>query len=343
MHGTKAMLSRGTYRQPRHRFAFDDDERHISNRAIEVSVLISIYNSPANERAELLSWSLEYLASQSLPPNTWEVVIVDDMSDRSIVPAYSRFVGKMNIVHVTIDHRKHPIWREMNSESYISTELENWPHTPALSTNIAARYARGYVLCFSQPEMLVTPHALRRGYVQARNKRKFVFADIILTPPHFREQFLQDGTYVQFDKLWLEALGSLEGQDPEKYKLFGPDENYWMFAFLDRQWFFRVNGVDEEYLRGVYAEDDNFRDRLEILGIKPFRDHSIKAVHLNHEHETHKKQRRNSEPWLTWAKVNRERYRKFKQSPQLFGGYRANIGKDWGSESCVANVKRSYI
>lgn len=316
--------------------------RHVAPSAgIEVSVLCSIYNAPGNERAELLSWSLQYLLGQTLPSTKWELVLIDDLSAKDIAPAYAPFVGKCNLTHIKMDHRKHPIWREMNPSGFTSVEAENWPHTPALSTNLGIKHARGKVLCFSQPEVLPSPNALATGFRESWGKKLFVFSELVLTPPKFRENFLQEKKVIPFPLIWQQALGSL-GEKPTHYKAFPPNENYWIFAFLDKRWATMIGGVDEEYQRGVYAEDDNFRRRTEMIGVRTHRDRNIFAVHLNTEHETHKKQQRDQEPWLTWAKRNRTRWALFNKEPQKHG-HLANKGKDWGSSKCVAAVIKHHI
>lgn len=308
--------------------------------SVKVSILVSIYNAPGNERGKLLTWGLRYLETQSLPPEQWELILIDDMSDSDITPFFAPWIDHFNIVHIKMDHTRHPIWQEMNSQGFTTTEKENWPHTPALSTNLGAKAARGKVLCFSQPEILPDPQALLRGFRQTYRQKRFVFSNLILTPPNFRAKFLQRKILTPYPDLWNQALNSLKGKDKVRYKSFHPGENYWMFAFLDRQWFIQVNGVDEEFLRGVYAEDDNFRERTVLRGIQTVRDHNMFAVHLNHEHETHKKQLRDRPPWTEWEKVNRGRMAQFRAHPQAFGGYRANVGKHWGPPECVREILR---
>jgi hypothetical protein len=316
--------------------------RPVTRPGIEVSIGISIYNAPGNERAELLSWSLKYWQGQTLPPAKWELVLIDDMSDKDITPAYKPYISKLNITHLKMDHRKHPIWKEINPKGFTSIEEENWPHTPGLSTNLFFKHSKGKVLCFSQPEILPSPNALATGFREAWSKKLFVFSELVLTPPKFREKFLQEGKAVPFPQIWQQALGSLAGENPTHYKVFPVNENYWMFAFLDKRWAMQIGGVDEEYQRGVYAEDDNFRRRTEMIGVRTHRDRNIFAVHLNTEHETHKKQQRDQEPWLTWAKRNRARYHQFLQQPRP-RAYLANEGKDWGSSTCVQEVVRHTI
>ena len=285
---------------------------------VELSVVLSIYN-----RSDLFRAGLASIASQSLSPERFEVVIVDDESTEDLREVYGEYIGKLNIVHVRMNHRRHWLWPELNPKP---KKQETWFHTPALSINLGLKRARGEVVCITQPEVVLAPDALEEGLKHGRT-RAFVFGDICLSTAEFRNHYLESGG--AWADEWQTAI-----RDGHR---FVPNEMYWFLSFLRREIAVRVGGVDEEYLRGVYGEDDDFRDRVRLSGVPLVRNDSIRGIHLDHSDEKHWKQQRASAHWREAGERNRARYR----AAQALGKsrpWRTNTGKDWGSDRCVAEV-----
>ena len=264
-----------------------------------------------------------------MPKEDFEVIIIDDMSTEDLSKAFAPFIGKLNIRHVRIDHTKHPIYSEMNpsGSNFLHSQ---WYHTPALALNIGMRKAVGDVLMFSQPEIIVNENSLNAGYMGAK-KGNFVFGDVVLASIRFNT-WLFDSQLGQkarqtSTKFILEEFESMHKNafSDTGYK-FNDTEMYWFVAFLDRSTALAVGGVDEEYLRGVYAEDDNFRVRIKYAGVPSVRDYEI--------------QQRDGQFWQNGAAKNRDRYSEWLQrGPDV--GVLANQGKDWGSDSCVV-LEKNY-
>ncbi|MCR4307721.1 MAG: hypothetical protein NUV80_04100, partial [Candidatus Berkelbacteria bacterium] len=125
----------------------------------------------------------------------------------------------------------------------------------------------------------------------------------------------------------------------------------WYICFFPRLSALAIGGVDEEYLRGVYAEDDNFKARLRMAEISELyagrrqlngtTENFIVGIHQSHlnEKELYKKQDRASNFWNNGAEINRQRWRNFCANPVMM----ANEGKDWGSFDYILDEKEYYL
>ncbi len=295
---------------------------------MKISILCSIFN-----RGDLFKHGLESLARQQLDPHEWELLVLDDMSTQDLGEVYRPHIGKINIRHVKIDHTKHPIFEEMN-KNWDGKSQPTWFHTPALSMNIGIRRARGDVLMFWQPEIVLNETALQVGHAGAIEEA-FVFADVCLATPEYNAWFMAN-VQRPHDELWQHAVGEFKGL------VFPPNEMYWFVAFLSRAAAIKANGVDEDYLRGVYGEDDNFRLRVGYAGYPSRKVPQIRGIHLNHAHENHWAAQRGSKHWEAAAGRNRSKWHAWNaQGPAA--GYLANEGHEWGSERCVETEEEFLI
>jgi len=280
---------------------------------MKLSVVLSIHN-----RSDLFKIGILSLAAQNF--KDWEIVLIDDQSTENLAEIYKPF--DVRIQHIRIDPRSHPFYRGY--------------HTPALSTNIGIKQAKGDVLCFSQPEIILAPDAFKRGYGQALQDT-FVFGNLQLTTGAFTKWLKLDiraAIEHDFGYLWDKGI-ELAGHT------FPPREMYWMMAFLKKEHALAINGVDEEYMKGVYAEDDDFKERLRLHGILPERNAAIRGIHIDHSHEgdLYKKQDRTASFWNAGAAINRKRYYDFIAGERTKERAYANIGREWGEDKYIEWIK----
>lgn len=292
-------------------------------RSVKVSVIYS-----SCERSQYLRGALTFLTRQTMPSTEFEVIVIDDMSEEDYAPVLEEFRGKLHMQWLRIDHTNHPIYRALNPGGKPALPPENeplWYHTPALTHNIGIQNARGEVLCITQPDILMKGDALELGHRLAKHRKIYVFGKPWMSRPSFRDWFfacLESGDVPDYDALKRRAdhTGSEGVSLPEMY---------WWISFIKKQGAFDIGGVDEEYLRGVYGEDDDFRIRASRSGWAQKIHREIEGIHLNHE-QFKGRWDRGHPRWLQGAEVNRARYRLIRTRPPI-----ANQGQTWGSSSYV--------
>jgi glycosyltransferase involved in cell wall biosynthesis len=271
----------------------------------------------------------------------FEIIVVDDNSSEDLKKVFEPYIGKINIRHIKIDDSQHPIFKELvpNWKGGDYNKQGVWPHTPALSINIGIKHAQGDIICITQPEIIHAPNNFINGYNMANSGYEQIFGECIKVSPRFN-QWLDANSW--YDRDFTEILHQADSLGLEY--VFAPGEYYWFVEFIPRQACLDINGVDEEFLRGVYGEDDNFRARGRMAtrgetyrgrtnGISGWEGNII-GIHQNHESEkdTIKNQDRQSKKWDDGAKINRERFYK----PILEKV--ANQDEDWGSNKCVKEI-----
>lgn len=275
-----------------------------------------------------------------MPKEDFELVVVDDGSTEDIRKVLRPYFGKININYIRVDHTKHPIWQELNPDG---VERE-WYHTQALTANIGLKKSQGEICCISQPEMLHCPSNFDVGYSFSKSQNKQAFTEIVYATDRFNEWLdTHRWTRLHYDELLAEA-----DRHGKEYEIFFPDqEMYWYIQFFPRIPAIQIGGVDEEYLRGVYAEDDNFKARLRMDGYPEVymgRQHPthtaigrIVGIHQSHRDEgrLYKKQDREGQMWDRGQRVNRERWAEWCRNPHAL----ANQGKNWGDESLIVEEK----
>lgn len=289
---------------------------------MKLSLIFSIYN-----RLDLLDLGLQSLLKQTMPTEDWEIVIADDMSTKDISEIYKKY--PFNITHIQFNPKDHPFYKGY--------------HTASLGLNLAIKAAEGEVICISQPEILHEEKNFELGYKQAM-QNKAVFGHTILTHRKFTP-WITLNIDKTFDQWWDKAN--------ELATPFPLNEFYWYEMYVKREHALYVNGVEEAYMQGVYAEDDEFKDRIKFRLLKVnnlgredeadicYVDPNIRTIHVNHEHEgdLYPKQDRNANFWRKGAEHNRAMYRLWctdvSQTKDLTGFIRANKGRDWGDPKYI--------
>lgn len=273
---------------------------------MKLSVIIPIFN-----RVQLFRLGLESLVRNTFPKNDWELIVIDDRSTEDVSKAWEGL--GLNVTHIRIDPQTHHSYRGY--------------HTPALAINIGIKHAKGDVLCITQPEILHDRENLQRGYSQALQDVQ-VFGKVMLTTGAFTKRILNLKEQA-YETLW--ENGSRLGGN-----IFPDNELYWYVYFVKKAHAVSVQGVDEEYLKGVYGEDDNFKERLRLYGILPELNRGIRGIHINHDFEKdlYQKQDRTANFWAKGAEVNRKRFYDWLNSERTKADAVAN-GDDWGSDKYV--------
>lgn len=271
-----------------------------------------------------------------MPPDEWEIVLVDDMSTEDLRLTYQHLIGKINLLHVNMDHTKHPIYLEMNP-SWSEGEPTHWYHTPAISTNIGGDAAQGQILCICHPEILHDRDNFARAYDALSNRKSYLFGKTHLgTLKH--NEWLEKNAWHQVGA-WADFITLMQTIDP--VGAFGPSELYWYTSFLPREAFEKIRGVDCEYLRGAAAEDDDFRERARSAGWPPVFTQNINGFHQDHSDEQEMHRRRDTQAWHEGLARNRARY--YAKVKEDAFAQQVNLTYDWAGRSCVIGMTRYVV
>ena len=296
---------------------------------MRLSVIYSNYN-----RSKLMRAGLTYLARQTMPKEQFEVVVVDDASEEDYGPVLEEFRGKLQMQWIRYDHTKHDIYVELNPDGKAKIPPEDvplWYHTPAVSHNLGVRHSRGQVMCITQPELLLHPKALQLGFEAALAARRFVFGMPWQSERGFRKHFFEmvdrGEPMPPYDD--LKARPDYRGAGGVSHPEF-----YYFLAFVHKTAIEAVGGVDEDYQRGVYAEDDDFRLRLSRAGWVQSVTEEIEGIHLNHEDVDGGRHSRTSRRWREGTKVNRDRWSGARGRTLCANGERV-----WGDPELVTSRK----
>lgn len=293
---------------------------------IKISAVLSIHN-----RSKLFRRALDSYLWQTMPRGEWEIILLDDMSTEDLSKTYEHLHGHANIRHVRVDHRKHPYWKMRNPGGQ-QGDFENWFHTPAITINLGSYLARGTVICLCHPEVMHAPWNFDNVWKRMTSAPAFLFGKTHLGT--LRMNAWMDKNPCWYGDGWNGFLQNVQGV--EHLGCFGPTELYWYTSFLPKRAVEQVGGVDFEYLHGVAAEDDDFRDRVALAGCLPVYFPEAEGFHQDHSDEKEKHRQRDQRPWQEGLERNRKTYfdrRNAKAYPQP-----ANQGLDWTGKECLLSI-----
>lgn len=287
---------------------------------IKVSAVLSIHN-----RSELFRRALGGYLWQTMPPNEWEIILVDDTSTEDLSLTYRHVIGRVNLTHVRIRGGKHPLFAGF--------------HTPAISTNVGVAFATGEILCLCHPEILHAPQNFGGAYsmLGLNRQKSFLFGQTYLGTPEMSATVKEVWLRGYWDH-FLDAMGG-RGRIPK----FGPTELYWYTSFLPREAAIAVRGVDFAFLGGVAGEDDDFKERVSRAGWPPYFEPSIEGFHQDHSTDKDAWDfKRKFDPARYEAALERNR-KLLDDRKKLAQSSGANLDCDWTGLETVIDVKRYRI
>ncbi len=299
---------------------------------MKVSAVLSIHN-----RSKLFRRALDGYAWQTMPPEEWEIVLVDDGSTEDLSRAYEHLIGRINLTHIRMDHTRHKVFQELNP-GWEPGKPKRWYHTPAISINLGVSLARGSVICLCHPEILHAPTNFEKAAKELRTDKLFIFGRTYIGTPRLNEAL---STIHQAGVSWTspgwEAVHDQVQQPAYSSAVLDEAQLYWYTSFLPKNAVVAARGVDFEYLRGVAGEDDDFRDRVYAAGWEPVHRREILGIHQYHEDETESHRRRESAEWKLGLSANRALY-----SDRRANGFPKTVNQnyDWtGQDTFVRSVE----
>lgn len=280
----------------------------MSAQNIKFSLVISIKN-----RAKLFKRSLKLYNKQLFDKNNWELVIVDDMSTEPVFDILQQYAKDLNWQYIKMDSSKNdfPIY---------------WG--PALSNNIGFKASRGEVIGITGPEMLMKETAIAHAYETAMTG-KTPYGHILHSSPAFVSLMDQnpDMENKSFDELFAQKHAKV--QDITKNTF------YWFFCASKKENIMTINGCDEEFMRGICGDDDDFANRINEFGATKVHDFRILGIHQDHSLEDKKdsKRIRRNKNWEI-ARIRNTNYLREWETLRNKDPI-ANKNLDWGSEKII--------
>lgn len=298
---------------------------------VVVSSVLSIHN-----RSTLFKRALQGYLWQTMPAESWEVLLVDDLSTEDLSETYKHLVGRINLRHIKFDHTRHPIFRHKNP-GWTPGQKKNWFHTPALTINLGMHLARGPIISLCHPEILHAPENFELAAIRIMNEEGvYLFGTTYLGTQDSNKWLDKNNSWVNFG--WKGFLGRVAGHTLEKY---GRESSYWYTSFLPRKAARETGGVDFEYLNGVAGEDDDFRDRVDRAGYAPHWAPELEGFHQDHSHEGEAHRIRTTDDWKRGLAHNRALYQTRKTSKNY--PKPANTQFDWTAKECFVEEVRFRV
>ncbi len=233
---------------------------------MKVSVIISACENREHlfDRA-LYTWNL-----QTLPKKEWELIIVDDGAKDS-VKEQCRNASKIyniNTRYIRID----------KSKSFHKVKT----FTPALTNNVGFRQAKGEVICVTGPETLQENTNLEVAATMI-NRKECAYG-LVYKASTQATDILQNEWESLKNKKIIELLKIPGAKEGCVTKPPNPPR-YWYFMAVAKKYIEKIGGVDERFVGGLCAEDDDFSTRIKTSGVNTVFNHNMISIHQNHSRE----------------------------------------------------------
>lgn len=240
---------------------------------MKVSVVISVCDG----RDHLFEKSLDTWVNQSIPYKDFELVIVDDANRhyiRNLIYEYNKLGLQFQYIRVNKNLADVPI----------TTFL------PILTNNVGIRCSRGQVIVITGLETLQAEKNLEISYEFANRKEcgyGLVFRsniDFVDYTNHFWEELKPQP---------FACLLGIRGAQAECRTRPPHPPAYSYFVCCRKEYIEDIGGYDEDFNQGVFAEDDDYANRMKLSGITPVFEHRILGIHQDHSREDMKDENHN--------------------------------------------------
>lgn len=149
---------------------------------------------------------------------------------------------------------------------------------PALQQNVGIAAATGEILIFTSPEVLIPEDGL--DVLSKVKEKEFLYLHVVENEEDLSEEqllALSTGKKSEFEKF----------RENNRYHSRCPDRNgkikgRYFCGSIHKVDVEAVGGIDEIYMNGTCADDDDFAERLSRIGVVHTLNTSTFAIHLNH-------------------------------------------------------------
>jgi len=298
------------------KFMPEVDELTAGEDGIKNSVIISISN-----RREFFDRTLLTYAKQTMRKEEFELVVVDDGSTEDILGLCKQHAKKSGLQ-----------FQYIRADSNRGTVPQRgW--TPALTNNIGFRKARGSVFIITGPETLQRETNMERTWYVCHDP-VCIYGIVYKSDASFVDAIRNNSRWVgyeHFTHLIRKYTTNLERPSTGGF--------WWYYAATRKEYIMTVRGVDERFMLGITAEDDDFAERMRFLGLKLAHDFEIIGIHQNHSREdrtsTTHGWRFNETKWRNMRAHNMKLLYDRKRS----GDPIVNKGIDWGTDIAILDME----
>jgi len=280
---------------------------------------VSVVISACDNRVPMFDRALDTWASQTMPKEDFELLVVDDAQRdnlRQLCQTKAQEKG-LNIQFIRIDKAKSVI----PVKSFI----------PALTNNVGFRNARGEVVVVTGPETLQAFTNLDIAWTM-RNRMECAYG-LVFRANTTSTDYIAKG-WDRLKSLPMDHLLQIPGTKAACMTKPPHPPAYWYFMAVARRHIEQIGGVDERFLGGLCAEDDDFSNRMRMAGATPVFEHRIVGIHQDHSREDSndgihidRRQGKGRDLWVHNVTLMKDNLAK--------GDPVVNAGHDWGSKTLI--------
>jgi hypothetical protein len=200
-----------------------------------------------------------------------------------------------------------------------------------LTNNVGFRNARGEVIVVTGPETLQASTNLDIAWTMKDRMEcayGLVFRASVLCTEFFTKY------WDQLKYLPINDLLQIPGAKAECATIFPHFPAYWYFMAVAKKYVEKIGGIDERFLGGLCAEDNDFANRMKMECVIPVFEHRIVGIHQDHSREDSGDgihiDRQQGKGYNLWV----HNYL-LMQDNLVKGDSVANANYDWGSKTLV--------
>lgn len=288
---------------------------------------VSVVISACDNRVAMFGRALDTWACQTMPKSDFELLVVDD-AQRDDLRALCREKAKafdLNILFIRIDKSRSVI----PVKSFI----------PVLTNNVGFRLASGEVVVVTGPETLQASRNLEIAWTM-RDRMECAYG-LVFKANTTATDYIAKG-WDRLRKLPMEHLLQIPGAKSDCLTMPPHPPAYWYFMCVAKRHVEAIGGVDERFLGGLCAEDDDFANRMRMASVTPVFKHGIVGIHQDHSREDygdgiHIDRRQGLGLSL---KAHNQALMRDNLTRKVIV---ANVGHDWGSSNLVTLVEKNGI
>lgn len=280
---------------------------------------VSVVISACDNRVHLFDRALDTWAVQTMPKDDFELLVVDDAQRDNLLQLCrdrSRSLG-LNIQFIRIDKARSVI----PVKSFI----------PVLTNNVGFRNSRGEVVVVTGPETLQASGNMEIAWT-LKDRMECAYG-LVFRANTTSTDYIARG-WDRLKRLPIDHVLQIPGAKDVCMTIPPHPPAYWYFMAVAKRHIDRIGGVDERFLGGLCAEDDDFANRMRMAGVRPVFDHRIVGLHQDHSREDSndgvhidRKQGLGYNLWVHNYTLMQDNLAK--------GDPAANAGHEWGSAALV--------